>query len=114
MLLVRTKPGRVPGLSAVNAVIAVADGVHDQLGSAGMYRIIARRLSSIFPFTVTEVYHDTNEIRATALELSLPPNKVKKLLVTADMLKYIETEQIQSLLQQGKTMHRRSGVLANM
>lgn len=26
---------------------------------------------------VTEVYHNTNEIKATAIELSLPPNKVK-------------------------------------
>lgn len=52
---------------------------------------------------MAEVYHDTNEIKATALELSLPPNKVKKLLITSGVLKYPETEQIQSLLQQGKT-----------
>lgn len=54
--------------------------------------------------TVSEVYQTTNEIRATAIELSLPPNKVKKLLTTAGVLKYTETEQIQSLLQQGKTI----------
>lgn len=53
---------------------------------------------------VAEVYQATNEIKATAMELSLPPNKVKKLLVTAGVLKYTETEQIQSLLQQGKTI----------
>lgn len=54
--------------------------------------------------TVAEVYQDTNEIKATAIELSLPPNKVKKLLITSGVLKYPETEQIQLLLQQGKTM----------
>lgn len=32
--------------------------------------------------TVSEVYRTTREIKATALELSLPPNKVKKLLIT--------------------------------
>lgn len=53
---------------------------------------------------VSEVYQATNEIKATAMELSLPPNKVKKLLVTAGVLKYTETEQIQSLLQRGKTI----------
>lgn len=53
---------------------------------------------------VEEVYQATNEIKATAMELSLPPNKVKKLLITAGVLKYTETEQIQSLLQQGKKM----------
>lgn len=47
--------------------------------------------------TVTEVYQHTNEIKATAIELSLPPNKVKKLLITAKVLTYLETEQIQSL-----------------
>ena len=54
--------------------------------------------------TVSEVYHTTNEIKATAIELDLPPNKVKKLLITAGVLKYTETEQIQKLLGQGKTM----------
>lgn len=47
--------------------------------------------------TVTEVYQNTNDIKATASELSLPPNKVKKLLNTAKVLTYPETEQIQSL-----------------
>lgn len=54
--------------------------------------------------TVAEVYQATNELKATALELSLPPNKIKKLLITSGVLKYPETEQIQSLLRQGKTM----------
>lgn len=54
--------------------------------------------------TVTEVYHTTNKINLTALELSLPPNKVKKLLITAKILTYPETEQIQSLREKGKTM----------
>lgn len=53
---------------------------------------------------VIEVYHNTNEIKATALELSLPPNKVKKLLITGKEITYPETEKIQTLLQQGKTM----------
>ena len=54
--------------------------------------------------TVTEVYRTTNKINLTALELSLPPNKVKKLLITAKILTYPETEQIQSLRSKGKTM----------
>lgn len=61
--------------------------------------------------TVTEVYHDTNEIKATALELSLPPNKVKKLLITAGVLEYSETEQIQSLLRQRKTMEEIQSIM---
>lgn len=54
--------------------------------------------------TVTEVYQSTNELKASAIELSLPPNKVKKLLIASGVLDYPETEQIQSLLRQGKTM----------
>ena len=46
---------------------------------------------------VIEIYQHTNEIKATAIELSLPSNKVKKLLVTAKVITYPETEQIQSL-----------------
>lgn len=53
---------------------------------------------------VVEVYSEKQEIKATALELSLPPNKVKKLLITAGVLKYAETERIQKLITQGKTM----------
>lgn len=53
---------------------------------------------------VTEVYHNTNEIKATATELCLPPHKVKKLLITGKVIAYPETKQIQSLQRQGKTM----------
>lgn len=51
-----------------------------------------------------EVYNHVHEIKATANELSLPPNKVKKLLITGKAIRYPETEQIQSLQKQGKTM----------
>lgn len=54
--------------------------------------------------TVSEIYRTTREIKATALELSLPPNKVKKLLITGNALSYPETKQIQDLMRQGKTM----------
>lgn len=53
---------------------------------------------------VTEVYQKNQEIKATAMELSLPPNKVKKLLISGNVISYPETEQIQALLQQGRTM----------
>lgn len=42
--------------------------------------------------TVAEVYRTTREIKSTALELSLPSNKVKKLLITGKILIYPETE----------------------
>lgn len=54
--------------------------------------------------TVVEIYREKKEIKATALELSLPPNKVKKLLITGKVLAYPETEQIQELLKCGKTI----------
>lgn len=54
--------------------------------------------------TATEVYLITNRINLTALELSLPPNKVKKPLITAKILIYPETEHIQELRAKGKTM----------
>ena len=54
--------------------------------------------------TAAEIYREKGEIKATALELSLPPGKVKKLLITGKVLSYPETEQIQELLRQGKTM----------
>ncbi len=53
---------------------------------------------------VVEVYMKLREIKATAIELDLPPNKVKKLLITAGVINYLETEQIQRLLKSGKTM----------
>ena len=54
--------------------------------------------------TVAEIYQDKKEIKATALELSLPPNKVKKMLITGKGLTYPETEQIQQFQKQGKTI----------
>ncbi len=54
--------------------------------------------------TAAEIYREKGEIKATALELSLPPGKVKKLLITGKVLSYPETEQIQELLRQGRTM----------
>ncbi|MDO5345718.1 MAG: hypothetical protein Q4E91_08235 [Lachnospiraceae bacterium] len=60
---------------------------------------------------VAEVYHNTDEIKATATELSLPPNKVKKLLITGKVLSYPETEQIQALLRQGKTMEEIQAIM---
>ncbi|MEY8396244.1 hypothetical protein AALB64_15740 [Lachnospiraceae bacterium 45-P1] len=51
-----------------------------------------------------EVYNTTSEIKTTALELGLPPNKIKKLLITAGVLNYPETQQIQELQAQGKSM----------
>lgn len=54
--------------------------------------------------TAAEIYREKGEIKATALELSLPPGKVKKLLITGNVLSYPETKQIQALMRQGKTM----------
>lgn len=54
--------------------------------------------------TTAEIYQEKGEIKATALELDLPPGKVKKLLITGNVLSYPETKQIQDLIQQGKTM----------
>ena len=54
--------------------------------------------------TSAEIYREKKEIKATALELSLPPNKVKKLLITGKVLTYPETKQIQELLKLGKTI----------
>ena len=54
--------------------------------------------------TAAEIYREKGEIKATALELSLPPNKVKKLLITGKVLAYPETKQIQELQKRGKTI----------
>ena len=53
--------------------------------------------------TAAEIYQEKREIKATALELNLPPGKVKKLLITGNVLSYPETKQIQDLMRQGKT-----------
>ena len=54
--------------------------------------------------TTAEIYQEKKEIKATALELSLSPNKVKKLLITGNILTYPETEQILKQMNQGKTI----------
>ena len=53
-----------------------------------------------------EVYNHVHEIKATANELSLPPNKVKKLLITGKAIRYPETEQIHKWhkIQPGKEL----------
>ena len=43
--------------------------------------------------TAAEIYREKGEIKATALELDLPPGKVKKLLITGNVLTYPETKQ---------------------
>ena len=54
--------------------------------------------------TAAEIYREKREIKATSLELDLPPGKVKKLLITGNVLSYPETIHIQALMRQGKTM----------
>lgn len=53
---------------------------------------------------VAQVYREKGEIKATARELSLPPNKVKKLLITGGELVCPERERILKLKGQGKSM----------
>ena len=53
---------------------------------------------------VCEVYDDTGEIKATADELDLAPLKVKKLLITAGKIRYPQTEEIQRLQKDGRSM----------
>ena len=51
--------------------------------------------------TVSAVYAEKQEIKATALVLELPPHKVKKLLITHGDIHYPETDQIIEMQQQG-------------
>ena len=51
--------------------------------------------------TVSAVYAEKQEIKATALALDLPPHKVKKLLITHGDIRYTETDQIIGMQQQG-------------
>lgn len=51
--------------------------------------------------TVVDAYRDKKEIQATAKELNLLPQKVKKLLITAGEISYQETSKIQNLQQNG-------------
>lgn len=59
---------------------------------------------------VTNIYKTTHEIKSTAIELYLPPNKVKKLLITANIISYPETTQIQKLLESGRTLDEVQGI----
>ena len=51
--------------------------------------------------TVSAVYAEKQEIKATALVMELPPHKVKKLLITHGDIHYAETDQIIEKQQQG-------------
>ena len=51
--------------------------------------------------TVSAVYAEKQEIKATALALELPPHKVKKLLITHGDIHYAETDQIIGMQRQG-------------
>ena len=64
----------------------------------------ARKVLEELIGTAVEVYRQKQEIKATAVELDLEPQKVKKLLVTAGELCYPETETILSYKRQGRTM----------
>lgn len=54
--------------------------------------------------TVTKLYMEKHEIKPVAAELSMPPHKVKKLLITNRTISYPETDRIQKLLKDGKSM----------
>lgn len=51
--------------------------------------------------SVSAVYAEKQEIKATALALDLPPHKVKKLLITHGDIRYTETDQIIKMQRQG-------------
>lgn len=53
---------------------------------------------------VKEVYGDCEEIKATALELGLAELKVRKLLITGNIISYKQTETIKNLQRKGKTI----------
>lgn len=53
---------------------------------------------------VKEVYEDCQEIKATAVELSLAELKVRKLLITGKVISYEQTDTIQALQRDGKTI----------
>lgn len=52
--------------------------------------------------TVAKIYQEKQEIKAASLDLSLSPNKVKKLLITGEVLIYPKTKQIQEFQKSGK------------
>lgn len=53
---------------------------------------------------VKEVYDDCEEIKATALELGLAELKVRKLLITGNVITYDQTDIIKDLQREGKTL----------
>ena len=53
---------------------------------------------------VVAVYDQEKNIKAVALEMKLSEVKVKKLLITSHRLVYPQTEEIQELLKQGKSI----------
>lgn len=55
---------------------------------------------------VKEVYDDCEEIKATALELGLAELKVRKLLITGNVISYEQTETIKDLQREGKTLQQ--------
>ena len=50
---------------------------------------------------VKEVYDDCEEIKATALELGLAELKVRKLLITDNVISYEQTDTIKDLQREG-------------
>ena len=54
--------------------------------------------------TVSAVYAEKQELKATALALELPPQKVKKLLITHGDIHYPETDQIIEMQQRGMSL----------
>lgn len=53
---------------------------------------------------VKEVYDDCEEIKATAAELNLAELKVRKLLITGNIISYEQTDTIKDLQREGKTI----------
>lgn len=53
---------------------------------------------------VREVYDSCQEIKATALELGLAELKVRKLLITGNIISYEQTDTIKNLQREGKTV----------
>lgn len=55
---------------------------------------------------VREVYDACQEIKATAAELNLAELKVRKLLITGNIISYEQTDTIKSLQREGKTINQ--------
>lgn len=55
---------------------------------------------------VREVYDACQEIKATAAELNLAELKVRKLLITGNIISYEQTDTITSLQKEGKTLQQ--------